>query len=489
MLQTKGFWIFCLFYPVFLSLLLFVFWGVSMTFKHTYDDLDISPLSTLDFSSQFDEIRDFFWGDPLHYYVVDRSAENFAAAVRKAKEQRDYEVWSDMWFGASPPSIEEFQKRISTNPNFGLNQILYYRKFREIQEPDVNIETLDSWIENGDIVGYFIIPEEIMATDPSVLFVRPNKGNLALTKKINELEVWFEDLVTRVRQDTLLAQNNFELEQRQQLQEPVRVKIERATTVQSVDLPTAVLPQGNTVPQPPIPNWVKFSTIPFVYLFFVTLGSTANAMVTSTIEEKSSRVAEMLAARMKPSQILDGKLLGNCVVAFIGIGSVCVLVGPPIFLLISTFSGPESNVLTTLFHVSKLFTWLLFLLFGIAFFGYIQTALGSLCDDAKELFTTMYPIALIQMFCVIPAIVYALFNPSGRVTQVLSFIPFLTPSVMVGRLASLPIWPVYLAILLMMVLSVLTIRKFSTALFAHGLVSERAPRGMRRIFGLARKPV
>ena len=487
MLQTKSYWIGCLFFPFFLSFALYIFWISVSSLNNTFDDIDVNSYSMFDYTNQFDQIRTFFWGDPLHYYVVDRSNHQIDEAVRLAKVARDLELW----YGNSSraPSIEVFQERLASDSDLGLEHLLQYRKFREIQEPDVSIRTLHSWIETGKIDGYFIIPEDFLTSNPSALFVRPSGGSNAHTNRLAELEVWFEDLVTRVRQDKLLAKDNIEIEHRQQLQGSLQVAIDRVAVRPSTNLGTTAEVNDHSTLQIPIANWVKSATIPFIYLFVIISGTTANVMVTSTIEEKSNRVAEMLAASLQPSQVLDGKLLGNCVVMLIGIGCGCVLIGPPLVLLLGSFSGSEMNIIATLFHVSKLSTWFLFLLFGVAFFGYIQTALGSLCDDVKELFTVIYPISMIQLFCVIPSIVYVLLNPDGRVTHVLSFIPFLIPSVMVSRLASLPPWPVYLAIVLAMVLSIVAIRKFSMSLFAHGMVSERAPRGMRMVLRLARRPV
>ena len=487
MLQTKSYWFGNLFSLAMLSFVMITIWISTFLLDFSADDFDINSPQMLGYEYQFDQIRSFFWGDPLHYYVVDRSNQHFADAVRVAKLVQDYEtLHGDFSRG---PSIEEFQERLSIDSNFGLEHVLQYRRFREIQDPDVSIETLHSWIESGKIVGYFIIPEDVLTQNPSTLFVRPSGGSNAHAKKLDELEIWFEDLVTRVRQDKLLATESFEIEQRQKLQASLQVAIDRVAVRANIDAETPSNASGRSTAQLPIANWVKWAAIPFAYLFVLISSLTANVMVTSTLEEKSNRVAEMLAASLNPSQILDGKLLGNCVVMLIGLGCGCVLIGPPLVLLLGFFSGPEMSITATVLHLSKLSTWLLFLLFGVAFFGYLQTALGSLCDDVKELFTVLYPISMIQMFCVLPSIVYVLFTPDGRVTQVLSFIPFLTPSVMVSRLASLPTWPVYFSIVVVMVLSIFVVRKFSTSLFAHGMVSERAPRGMRMAFRLARRPV
>ena len=217
--------------------------------------------------------------------------------------------------------------------------------------------------------------------------------------------------------------------------------------------------------------------------------SATNLVMTNTIEEKSSKVAELLVANSTPSQILDGKLLGNIVVVFLPIAAFCVVIGPPTVAILGALAGYESPVFATLLNPSKFFTWFLFLVLGFTFFGYIQCALGSLCNDLKETMITLYPVQFINTFGVLPAIVFVMVTPDGKLAQMLSFVPFLTPSVMVSRSASLPDWPVYLLIVLVMCISILFVRKFSTTLFSHGMLSERAPGGLGRIFKLAQRPV
>lgn len=242
--------------------MLFTFWFSVDFLKNSYDDLDVNSLPMMGFEYQFDQIRSFFWGDPLHYYVVDDSDHQMVEAVRLAKIKRDYETW----YGNSrrAPGIEVFQERLSSDADLGLEHLLQYRKFREIQEPDISVETLHSWIESGKIVGYFVIPKEILTSNPSALFVRPSGGSNAHTKKLDELEVWFEDLVTSVRQDKLLATGDLEIEQRQQLQASLQVAIDRVAVSPSTDVGTPTSAKDHPTLQIPIANWVKSATIPFI---------------------------------------------------------------------------------------------------------------------------------------------------------------------------------------------------------------------------------
>ena len=226
-----------------------------------------------------------------------------------------------------------------------------------------------------------------------------------------------------------------------------------------------------------------------MYFFIVVVGSATNLVVTNTIEEKSSKVAELLVASATPSQLLDGKLLGNLIVVILPIAAFCLVIGPPIVAVLGTLAGYESPVFSTLLHPTKFLTWFLFLILGFTFFGYIQSALGSLCNDLKETMITLYPVQFIMMFGVLPAIVFVMVTPDGKLAHVLSFVPFFAPSVMVSRSAALPDWPVYLLILFVMCVSIFIVRKFSTTLFSHGMLSERAPSGIGSIFRFTRRPV
>ena len=149
----------------------------------------------------------------------------------------------------------------------------------------------------------------------------------------------------------------------------------------------------------------------------------------------------------------------------------------------------DSSTFATILHPSRLITWVLFLVLGFTFLGYIHSALGALCNEIKDTMSTLYPLAIFQFFGVLPAVIFVMFAPDSKVAQILTFIPLLTPSVMVSRSAALPNWPVYLVIVLLMCISIVCIRKYAAAVYTHGISSDRSPKGLGRIIRLARKPV
>src|SRR5690606_38996856 len=58
----------------------------------------------------------------------------------------------------------------------------------------------------------------------------------------------------------------------------------------------------------------------FVALLFIGVMTGGQALLTSTVEEKSSRVIEVLLSAVSPMQLMAGKLLGNMAVSFVGLG-------------------------------------------------------------------------------------------------------------------------------------------------------------------------
>lgn len=213
---------------------------------------------------------------------------------------------------------------------------------------------------------------------------------------------------------------------------------------------------------------------------------TSNAAITSTIEEKSNRLSEILVSSVDAAQVLDGKLLANTLVALIGIAVFCVVMGP-MFAVLAIYSEYTSVFLSALLNPVKMINWFLFLFLGIAFYGYIEIALGSLCNNTKETMMTLYPVRFVYTFAIWPILFFVVNKPSGDLAEVLSFVPIFTPYVMIARSDSLPNWPFYLAIVILMFVSVLLVRKFAKRLFANGILLEHTTTALGRMFTLARR--
>ena len=155
-------------------------------------------------------------------------------------------------------------------------------------------------------------------------------------------------------------------------------------------------------------------------------------LLSSVMEEKTERIAEVLLASVTPFQFMTGKLLGSILVAMIG--SSVYLIGGAI---VATRLGFGESVP---YH---LFPWFFaFLILEIIMVGSIMTGLGAACNNAKDAqslqFPAMMPV-LLPMFVMFPI----LKDPLSTFSTVISMIPPFTPMLMIVRQAtpvSIPIW-------------------------------------------------
>lgn len=183
----------------------------------------------------------------------------------------------------------------------------------------------------------------------------------------------------------------------------------------------------------------KAGTSDFLSTFFMAIGgtmllmflvmTTGQSLVRSLVEEKSNRVMDLLISSTTPSELLWGKLLGLS-----GLGVTQILAWGFIAVGIASIVAIPANALQT---VQSLFD-ILPLLAGYVILGYILYAaifigVGSLVSTEQEAqLATSYLILLMVMPIVFAAAV--LQNPDASYVKVLSFIPFMTSSMMMIRL-------------------------------------------------------
>jgi ABC-2 type transport system permease protein len=170
----------------------------------------------------------------------------------------------------------------------------------------------------------------------------------------------------------------------------------------------------------------------------------------SIIEEKTSRVFEVLLATIKPEELMAGKVIG---VGSVGLTQVAVWLLTAIILTSGSLVGALAG---SKVHVSlnpmQIIFFVVYFLLGYLLYSSIAAALGAMVNSDQELqqlnMILVMPLAGC-MFALAPVIS----NPSGTVARVISLIPFCTPLIMYLRisLATPPAWEIALSIVLMLV--------------------------------------
>ncbi|MHC4617590.1 MAG: ABC transporter permease [Planctomycetota bacterium] len=163
----------------------------------------------------------------------------------------------------------------------------------------------------------------------------------------------------------------------------------------------------------------------FMYLMFLGIFLAAQHMLTSIIEEKSSRVVEVLLSAVSPFELMTGKILG-----LVGIGLTVIGLWAGAAYGAAQWKGLSVEVTGEL-----LIYFVVYFVLGFVLFSSVMAGIGSICNTLKETQSLMMPVSLI---CVVPLISW--FNlakhPDGTYAKVLSFVPPLTPMVMILRLSA-----------------------------------------------------
>jgi ABC-2 type transport system permease protein len=171
-------------------------------------------------------------------------------------------------------------------------------------------------------------------------------------------------------------------------------------------------------------------------LMFIGVMMGGQTLMTSTIEEKSSRVVEVLLATVSPVELMAGKLLGQMAVGLLAMG---IYVGLGLFALYSfALLGFIDPMLVVFLIVFFLITYLVF--------GALMTAIGASVNQMADAQSLMGPvmILLVAPYVMAPMIARA---PNSTFSVVVSFIPPVNTFAMLARLASdapPPAWQAWL---------------------------------------------
>lgn len=162
------------------------------------------------------------------------------------------------------------------------------------------------------------------------------------------------------------------------------------------------------------------------------------------LEEKSSRVVEVVLSRVRPAELLAGKVLG---IGLLGILQI-VAVGVAGMLLVTRLDIPGVALPSLgLRIILSVFLWFLL---GFAFYAVVYAALGSTISRQED----TQGVAMIPALLLVPGYFIALFgleNPNGLLPAITSLIPPFAPVVMPMRLAlgGVPLWQTGLSVLLL----------------------------------------
>jgi ABC-2 type transport system permease protein len=167
-------------------------------------------------------------------------------------------------------------------------------------------------------------------------------------------------------------------------------------------------------------------------LMFLIVISTASPLLNSVMEEKMTRISEVLLGSLSPFELMAGKLLG--VVGVSGVLSVLYLSGAYGF---AAYHGYGDAV-----TAGQLAWFVVYLVLSMLIYGSIFIAIGAAATDLKDAQALMTPCMLLfmsPMFVWMPI----LRAPGSSLAVGASLVPFATPVLMTLRMALTPAPPAW----------------------------------------------
>ena len=201
----------------------------------------------------------------------------------------------------------------------------------------------------------------------------------------------------------------------------------------------------------------------FGLLFFVSAMTFGSTIAQSVVEEKSTRVIEILLAAIPTRALLAGKILGTSLLAFAQIALLVTVAGVGLSItgqteLLQGLGGP-------------LLWFVVFFIFGFVLLAALFAATAAMVSRQEDIASTTTPVTLLVMA---PYFLVIFFNNNETVLTVMSYVPFSAPVAMPLRvyLQDAAWWepPLSLAILVTTTLLVIALgaRIYENALLKLG---------------------
>jgi ABC-2 type transport system permease protein len=160
----------------------------------------------------------------------------------------------------------------------------------------------------------------------------------------------------------------------------------------------------------------------FAFLFYLSVLTFGMSIAQSVVEEKQSRVVELLVAALPVRWLLAGKVLGNTAMA---VGQIVLILGAG--LLGATAAG-QGQLVRQVLGASGWFV--AFFLLGFVMLACLWAVAGSLASRIEDLQATT---VVMQVLVIVPFFAAIFTIDPGPAQRVLSYVPFTSPLLMPAR--------------------------------------------------------
>jgi ABC-2 type transport system permease protein len=228
----------------------------------------------------------------------------------------------------------------------------------------------------------------------------------------------------------------------------------RAAGLQGAELQRALSPPALkvTTVEPVDPDrdrkgGVAFVAVLVLYAQLLTFGY---LLASGVVEEKASRVVEVLLSSIRPKDLLAGKIIG---LGLLGLGQLFVMT--VIGLIAATGSGALEINGDIVSAAALAVAWFVL---GYVFYAGLFACAGALVPRQEELQSSMTPLTIVILVSFFVSFM-VIEDPDGTLATVTSFIPFSAPITMPPRIAlgEAPAYEILIAIAVTAISAILLI--------------------------------
>jgi ABC-2 type transport system permease protein len=288
---------------------------------------------------------------------------------------------------------------------------------------------LNQRVESRSLDGYLWLEQKPDAAVPEVSYISHSAGNLFSMGGI-------ESAVNRGIERAELIRHG-------------ATSAEIAATSHRSEIQTMQIKNGQLVPSNSLKSF--FGAYAMMFLIYFTVVFYGMNVARSVVEEKTSRIFEVLLSTVQPQSLMAGKLLG---VGAAGLTQMGIW-----FLLITGIVGTSASATIAQgglgafgIHPQQIFFLMAYFLLGFFFYSAIAAAVGASVSSEQEIQQfSMVIVAPLTVGMVL--ISYIVSNPTAWPVVLLSLFPPCAPIVMFLRMSSQmpPAWQIALSMLLMVV--------------------------------------
>lgn len=206
-------------------------------------------------------------------------------------------------------------------------------------------------------------------------------------------------------------------------------------------------------------------------LLFMSVQVHGAAVLMGVVEEKSSRVVEVLLGRVRPRALLLGKVLG---IGAVGLAQVVLTAAAALVALVAVRSIDVPKV-----PPDTIVWFVVWFVLGFALYATVFAGLGSLVSRQEDAQTVVMPatLPLLASYIVSFAVVE---DPGSLLARITSIVPVTSPMVMPVRLAtgSPAVWEIVASIVLV-VAAIAVVLRLAGRLYEHNVLRTGSRVGLR----------